>query len=94
MVAGWRNPERFLRYKKITIFHAYKDEYCDTPLEFWYSTCALAAPDSDYEFDVRDLPGFVAREPKDPLEHKKVIRRAIDSGLLRADIPMGERVHD
>jgi hypothetical protein len=95
MVTGWRNPEVFLRHKGTRIFHAYKDEYSETPLEFWYSTSAYAAPDSEYEFDVRDLPGFgTLNTPQDPCEHKNVIKRAIDSGLLLRGTPFGDKDHD
>jgi hypothetical protein len=85
----WIEPQEFLMYRGVRIFHAYKDELSEIPLTFWYSTSSTAGPDSPYEFDVRDLPGYIERNGKDEIaEHKRVIMAAIDAGLLRADTPV------
>lgn len=85
----WCKPEQFLSYQGVRIFHAYKDDLSDVPLDFWYSTSDSACADSPYEFDVRELPGCQspARDP-DQTEHAAVIKQAIDSGLLRPDTPV------
>jgi hypothetical protein len=84
----WRAAEKFLKCKGVSIYHAYKDEFSDIPLDFWYSTCDSAAPGSDYEFDVREIPGYQSRiDGADHTEHKRAIRAAITAGLLRADTP-------
>jgi hypothetical protein len=81
----WK-PEEFLAYRGVRIFHAYKDEYSDIPLEFWYSTSSTGAPGSPHEFDVRDLPGYRGRTPEQELsKHQRVIRAAIDAGILSID---------
>ena len=85
----WIEPEGFLTHRGVRIFHAYKDELSDVPLEFWYSTCSTAELGSPYEFDVRDLPGYRSRYRADEVsEHERVIRAAIDTGLLQSDTPV------
>jgi hypothetical protein len=82
----WVAPEAFLTYRAVRIVHAYKDELSDVPLEFWYSTSTTAEPGSPYEFDVRDLAGYSSQVGEDEVsEHKRVIKAAIDAGLLRVD---------
>ena len=82
-------PEVFLTHRGVRIFHAYKDELSDVPLEFWYSTSSAAEPGSPYEFDVRDLPGYRSRYRADEVsKHKRVIKSAIDAGLLQSDAPV------
>lgn len=85
----WVEPEEFLTNRGVRIFHAYKDEFSDVPLEFWYSTSSTAGPESPYNFDVRDLPGYRQRSGVDQvIEHKRVIMAAIDTGLLRCETPV------
>ena len=91
----WKAPKRFLRYRGVSIYHAYKDELSDSPLEFWYSTCGYESPGSGCEFDVRDLPGYKSRRPfGDPEHDREVIRAAIQAGLLEADAPLRRRGDD
>lgn len=85
----WIEPEAFLTHRGVRIFHAYKDELSDVPLEFWYSTSSTAGPGSPYEFDVRDLPGYRSRYRADEVsEHERLIKAAIDTGLLQSDTPV------
>ncbi|MFH1742438.1 MAG: hypothetical protein ABIH23_25825 [bacterium] len=84
----WSEPEEFLTHRGVRISHAYKDDLSDIPLEFWYSTSSTAEPGSTYEFDVRDLAGYRSRSRADEfLEHERLIKAAIDAGLLRPDTP-------
>jgi len=84
----WRNAERFLTYRGVRICHAYKDEFSDLPLEFWYSTCACESPGSECEFDVRDLAGYnYETDGENPARHKEVVKAAIRAGLLQTDMP-------
>nr|VFK63247.1 MAG: Restriction endonuclease NotI [Candidatus Kentron sp. UNK]VFK70778.1 MAG: Restriction endonuclease NotI [Candidatus Kentron sp. UNK] len=80
-------PLPFIAYRNVAIFHAYKDEFSDIPLDHWYSTTDSTLPGSNFEFDVRDLRR-VMRERFDvrPMEDAALIRRAIDLDLLRAHV--------
>ena len=89
MPLQWIEPEEFLTYRNVRIFHAYKDELSDIPLQFWYSTSVVAGPGSSYEFDVRDLPDYSLPLGGDEiLIHKHVIEAAIDAGLLQSETPV------
>jgi hypothetical protein len=89
MSLQWIEAEEFLRHNGVRIFHAYKDELSDIPLEFWYSTSSTAESGSHYEFDVRELFGYRSKNDKDNMsEHERVIKAAIDAGLLQSDIPV------
>lgn len=89
MTWQWIEPKEFLTYRGVRIFHAYKDELSDVPLEFWYSTSSTAGPGSPYEFDVRDLADYRSRYRADEVsEHERVIKAAIDTGLLQSDMPV------
>lgn len=90
----WQEPETFLGYQGITIYHAYKDEFSDVPVQYWYSTCGDESPGSPCEFDVRDLPSYDINSDDPSLGpnrdyHKKVIQAAIDAGLIEQDAPLG-----
>lgn len=79
----WTEPEKFLSFRGVTVFHTYKDELSDIPLEFWYSTSSTNALGSPEEFDIRDLPGYRSQDGQGKTaEHERVIKAAIDSGLL------------
>jgi hypothetical protein len=82
--------EEFLEHKGVIIYHAYKereDPVQGVPQEWWYST-SICAGMSEFEFDVRDLPGY--RELYDKLHHtvldESIIKKAIDAGLLKQDV--------
>jgi hypothetical protein len=85
----WVQPEELLTHRGVRIFHAYKDDTSDIPLEFWYSTSSTSEPGSVYEFDVRDLAGYRSQNGQDKMsEHKRAIKAAIDAGLLQSDVPV------
>ncbi|MEX2138309.1 MAG: hypothetical protein WD894_03560 [Pirellulales bacterium] len=89
MPLNWIEPEQFLEYRGVRVVHAYKDDFSDIPLEYWYSTSSSAPPGSPFEFDVRELPGYQLRAPRDvSAEHKRVTEAAIDAGLLQANMPV------
>jgi hypothetical protein len=54
MALKWR-PAVYMIYQGITVFHAYKDEFSDIPLENWFSLSEFDLPGSEYEFDIREL---------------------------------------
>lgn len=80
----WYNPEVFLSYKGITIYHCYKDDDYDDVLLYWYTT--YGGCDSEltekFQFDVRELPTWV--DNADSLTDSIIdsIKRAIDQGLI------------
>lgn len=76
-------------HRGVRIFHTYKDEFSDIPLYFWYSTSSTAGPGSAYEFDVRDIPDYCSRcRSRAESEHQRIIKAAIDVGLLQSDTPV------
>lgn len=82
----WR-PLPYLAHQDVVIFHAYKDEYSDVPLENWYSTTDSAMPGSSFEFDVRDLRRFMRnRILVKTLSDAAVVRAAIDANILQAHV--------
>ena len=74
---------KFLTHKGVTIYHAYKDRE-DTvdgsPLDYHYSTSECACIE-EFEFDVRDLPGFRPGIHN----HEARIKEAIDKGWLKEE---------
>ena len=86
MPLEWKEPEEFLEFDGVKIFHTYKDDLSDIPQSYWYSTCDTDV-DSEYEFDVRDLPEYDARRDVGNFdEHRKAIRAAISAGLLESEV--------
>ena len=77
-------PSAYLNYRGITVFHCYKDEYADIPLENWYTLNPFELPGSDFEFDVRDLrrkllaDGRIARD----CVEEEILKVAIDHSVL------------
>ncbi|MCY2981928.1 MAG: hypothetical protein NTU79_24975 [Planctomycetota bacterium] len=77
-------PSVYLTYLGKTVFHCYKDEYADIPLENWYTLNPFELPGSNFEFDVRDLRrkllanGRIARECID----EEILKVAIDDSVL------------
>jgi hypothetical protein len=58
----------------VTIYHAYKEGWLDSPLFYWF---ALSPDHEADEFDVREL----AVELSDDIE--AMLKAAIDAGLLK-----------
>ena len=74
MPMSWVEPEVFVEHKGLTVYHAYKDD-TDQRLEYSYQTDL--GEDSEYEFNVMDLPCY-----DDELSHEEIIKKAIDDGIL------------
>jgi hypothetical protein len=64
-----------LQHNGVTIYHAYKDDWFDNPLTYWF---ALSPEDEADEFDVRDLPD---RYQQPCIED--TLKAAIEAGLLK-----------
>ncbi len=83
MLEKWK-PSAYLSYCGKTVFHCYKDEYSDIPLENWYTLSEFELPGSVFEFDVRDIrrkllaEGRIARNYLD----YEILKIAIDCSVL------------
>lgn len=91
MPVRWVEPEFFMEHRGVRVYHAYKDDDSETPLEFWY----LAATGKNIEFDVRDLPAldgvtswsWSSADMKVEVSagrdaHRRIIRAAINAGAV------------
>ena len=75
----WLEREIVLVHNGVTVYHAYKEDWFESPLFYWF---ALSPDDDTDEFDVRDL----AVEQSDDIE--AMLKAAIDANLLKN--PHGE----
>lgn len=84
----WFDPEVFLEYKGVTIYHCYKDDDYNSILTYWYTTDGgfdKEEPEHTKDFDVRTLPTWV-EDIRNPIEAAiKAISAAIDMGLITRD---------
>ena len=80
MPYGWIDPEVFVEYNGMTVYHVYKDdEISQGCREFWYTTDLCGGDCNDpFAFDVRELPTYA-----DGKSHRQVIWEAIDAGILQ-----------
>jgi hypothetical protein len=80
----WVEPELFLEFEGVAVYHCYDDN--GRVSYYWYTTdpsddnCDFAKPDSA-QFDVRDLPNL-GLDVKDFENHAAIIRHAIQVGLI------------
>jgi len=78
----WVNPERFMQCDGVVVYHSYKDNFSNGIQTFWYTTDIHE--DSEYAFDVRDLPGYDAtKDIGDRKHHRDVISAAVSQGLIK-----------
>jgi len=94
MPYGWVEPEKFMEYKGVEVYHCYKDDDIEWPLQYWYTTdnCGVEV-DDNFRFDVREieselekkgfLPDEIVVEEDDENEHAPIIRCAIDHGMIK-----------
>lgn len=86
MPIGWIQPDLFLRYQGVAVYHVYRnDDYEQGPREYWFTTDKHGGDcDDPCSFDVRELSSY-AREKT----HEQIIREAIDAG----DLPLAESLY-
>ena len=77
----WVEPDLFMKYQGIRVYHVYKDDDLNLPLEFWYQTDTVNG--QTLEFDVRDLP------PIEGIDGSSWVSR----GGVTCEISSGEDVH-
>ena len=87
----WVNPKKFMTYRGIVVYHAYKDNKENEMLTWSFQIDNTPGRHRrggpfEKEFDVRDLPKYKTlseeREESRETVHREVIRMAIDSGSL------------
>jgi hypothetical protein len=78
MVEKWK-PSAYFTYRGTTVFHCYKDEYSDIPLENWYTLNEFELPGSNFEFDVRELRRKLLAE-------RRIDRNCLDDEILKIAI--------
>ena len=83
MRENWK-PNACLTYRGQTVFHCYKDEYSDVPMENWYTLSEFELPGSDFEFDIRDLRRALLAEGRIERNYPddQILKIAIDNSVL------------
>ena len=79
MPFGWIDPDVFMTYRDVTIYHVYRHDDYDEGVREYYYTTDIHGGDSDApcSFDVRELSTYA-----DELSHEEIIRRAIELNEL------------
>ena len=75
----WTAPEYFMVLDdedERVVYHAYKDGNANERLENWYQTDDQE--DDNYEFDVRELPGY-----SEDKTHEEIIEAAAAAGAIK-----------
>jgi hypothetical protein len=83
----WIDPDLFLEYEGVAVYHCYDDG--STVSTYWYTTdaadCNSDAPlPAAAQFDVRELPAL-GLDAADLTTHAGIIRHAIEAGLLTGE---------
>lgn len=92
----WVEPEVFLEYKGVAVFHSYKNDSFEDRFFYWFTTNPSGVNEisDEYQFDVRRIVVplsetsqtvvDVLAPPVSEVEGiAATIRRAIDAGLIR-----------
>jgi hypothetical protein len=88
----WTDPELFLEYEGVTVFHCYDDDHMVS--RYWYTTdasdCNIDSPVTERaQFDVRDLPDLDL-DTDNRQHHPVIIRNAIQKGLISGEAAVEE----
>ena len=88
----WKDPDMFMEYKGIKIYHCYDEEKYDEPLNHWFTTNIKSSSSGNYDdldFDVRDLgrPEKSNYDEDSAEFDKECIKFAIDNKEL--ELPEG-----
>lgn len=86
MPEKWVEPEVFLQYRGVKIYHVYRNDNYNDVRSFIYGNSIDCTDDGEDTFDVRDLPVPEGVSKKD---HAAIIKAAIDAGALKV---IGEQV--
>jgi len=80
MPVKWVEPEVFLRYRGVNIYHVYRNDVFGDRRTYWYGNSIYCSDGGDDAFDVRHLP---VPDGVNPDDHAAIIRAAIDAGNPR-----------
>lgn len=86
----WVEPDIFLEYEGVTVYHTYEDE---RGMEYWYTTDLLqddvGGDPNDCIFDVRDANNYAGRQfdVNNDEGRREAIKNAIAMGWLVQDEP-------
>jgi hypothetical protein len=86
MPEKWVEPQVFLRYRGVKIYHVYRHDNYNDVRSYIYGSSIHCTDDGEDTFDVRDLP---VPEGVSKSDHAAIIKAAIDAGDLRV---IGEQV--
>ena len=92
MSYGWVDPELFVRWKKVRVYHTYRYDDSGDPRMLHFTTDSTATEDNDqFSFDIRTFPKF--KNPNSPKgkyldcnkrkDQKIIIKKAIEAGLIK-----------
>jgi hypothetical protein len=83
----WVEPELFLEHEEVAVYYCYDD--LDNIASYWYTTdpsdCNYKYPESNAQFDVRDLPNL-GLASNDWENHAAIIQHAISKGLITGEL--------
>ena len=82
------DAEVFYRFRGVKIYHVYKnDDVEDICRDYLFSTVSWSQDDSEYTFDIRDIPRFgaIKRRKGEDSDDKALLRLAISEGWLKQD---------
>lgn len=90
-------PERFMFYRGISVYHYYPNEDANSHATYWYNTDV--DEDESWAFDVRELETLLINKGLMPAnlivendEHETIIKLGIDHDLI--DLPEGVKIDD
>lgn len=72
----WTEPNLVLEHQGISVYNTYKDDNCDRPFEFHYTTDIT---EQSAAFDIRDLECYQYGG-----EHTSILKQAIEHGEITA----------
>ena len=78
MPLRWVEPELFIEYAGISIYHTYKSGDFNDRSEHWYTTSLIE--EEGFEFDIRDIKEKLKVEEDD---HTIILINAIDKKELK-----------
>lgn len=90
----WVDPEIFMQYKGVTVYHTYdNDDYDDGKMAYWFTiyilcgfgncNCVQSVETCDKVFNVQELPTYRPRPDRSELETIiMAIEQAIDRNLI------------
>ncbi len=89
--SSWVDPEQFLIYTGVGVFHTYRDDDINSGYRScWFTTsqycgeieCSCEDHKCQHVFDVRCIPGFLTSR-----SYEDNMKAAIDAGLLTTNGP-------